>query len=249
MNTILICYTNTSIHPSIHPYIHPPPQTNKQITEIFKKADELYETSGVSKAHEKISHISEDAREAWETSQNPWVYRVSSVYDTITAESDESMAERSLRELDPSFSLEEWKRGMVEVTLPKVMSMFLEGRIKDLKPHLGEAVYNRLAAEIRARKKEGVYIDTNVLGIMHASIFNISPDTVNKGSPFITLVFQCQQIHCVRKKETDEIVLGAEDEIRACHYVVTMQREYDEEKGELNWKIQDFMLNGATAYL
>ena len=27
------------------------------------------------------------------------------------------------------------------------------------------------------------------------------------------------------------------------------QREYDEEKGELNWKIVDFRFNGAIAYL
>ena len=219
------------------------------IADIFKQAEEIYEKSGAPKAREKISHITEDAREAWETSQNPWVYRVSSVYDTITAESETAMAERELRVLDPTFSLEEWKNDLVEVTLPNIMQLFLEGRIKELKPMLGEAVYNRLAAESRARKKEGVYIDTNVLGIMNSEILSCTPDTVNKGSPIITLHFMCQQINCVRKKETGEIVEGSEDDIRAYSYVVAMQREYDEEKGELNWKILDFMLNGAIAYL
>ena len=177
------------------------------------------------------------------------MYRASSVYDTLTAESDEAIVERELRELDPDFSLETWKRDAVEVTLPKIMKMFLEGRIKDLKPHLGEAVYNRLAAESRARKKEGVYIDTNVLGVMSAEILSCSPDTVNKGSPIIVLHFMCQQINCVRKKESNEIVEGAEDDIRANSYVVAFQREYDEEKGELNWKMVDFMPNGAVAYI
>ena len=75
------------------------------------------------------------------------------------------------------------------------------------------------------------------------------PDDVNKGSPVIVLHFMCQQINCVRKKKDGEIVEGSEDDIRANSYVTAFQREYDEEKGELNWKIVDFRFNGAIAYL
>ena len=77
----------------------------------------------------------------------------------------------------------------------------------------------------------------------------LQPDDVNKGSPIILLHFMCQQINCVRKKKGGEIVEGSEDDIRANSYVAAFQREYDEEKGELNWKIVDFRFNGAIAYL
>lgn len=216
---------------------------------ILHSGQQIYERSGVKNVREKLEDVKEDAKEAWETSQNPWIYRVSSVYDTITAESETAMAERELRVLDPDFSLEKWKEDLVEVTLPRIMQLFLEGRIKELKPSLGEAVYNRLAAEARARKKEGVYVDTNVLAIMNSEILSCTPDTVNKGSPIIMVHFMCQQINCVRKKETGEVVEGSEDDIRAYSYLVALQREYDAEKSELNWKIVDFMLNGAIAYL
>lgn len=216
---------------------------------IMNSGQQIYEKSGAREAKEKLEDVKEDAREAWETSQNPWVYRVSSVYETVTAESETAMVERELRDLDPDFSLETWKEDLVEVTLPKIMKLFLEGRIKELKPFLGEAVYNRLAAESRARKKEGVYVDTNVLGIMNSEILACTPDNVNKGSPIITVHFMCQQINCVKKKETGEIVEGSEDDIKAYSYVAALQREYDEKNGELNWKIVDFMLNGAIAYL
>ena len=59
----------------------------------------------------------------------------------------------------------------------------------------------------------------------------------------------CQQINCVRKKEDGKIVEGAEDDIRANSYVVAFQREHNEEKHELNWKIVDLRFNGAIAYL
>jgi len=219
------------------------------IQDLFNKSQEIYEKSGASKVRKKASHLSEDAHEAWNTSQNPWVYRISSVYDTLTAESEFAMTERELRELDPDFSLERWKNDLVEITLPKLMQLFLEGRVKELKPSLGESVYNRMAAESRVRKKEGVYVDTNVLGIMNSEILSCSPDTVNKGTPIIMIHFMCQQINCVRKKGTGEIVEGSEDDIRAYSYVAAFQRDYDEEKGELNWKVVDFMLNGAIAYL
>jgi import inner membrane translocase subunit TIM44 len=267
------------------------------IQDILEKSNAVYEKSGakthVQKTQQKIQHIKEDAEEAWETSQNPWVYRASSVYDTLTAESEFATASRQLQVLDPDFTMENWKRDVVEHTLPNIMKLFLEGRITELKPWLGEAVYNRLAAEVRARKKEGVQMDTNVLAIMNAEILACelegSSVNVQRGDdPIILLHFMCQQIHCVRKKvkpgseegddasdeksdkkedapegseeeetsgrtymedELGEIVEGSEDDIRANSYVVAFQREYDEEKMELNWKIVDFRFNGAIAYL
>jgi import inner membrane translocase subunit TIM44 len=219
------------------------------IQSILSAGEDLYERTGAKKVKEKMDHVKEDAREAFETSQNPWVYRVSSVYETITEESESAMAERKLQELDPDFSLEQFKINAVEVTLPKFMKLFLEGKVKDLKPHLGEAVYNKFAAEARARKKEGVYVDTNVLGIMNSDILSCSPGTVDNDSPIILMHFMCQQINCVRKSETGEIVEGSEDDIKAYSYVAAFQREYNEETGELNWKIIEFMMNGAIAYL
>eukprot|EP01083_Nonionella_stella_P152176 487429_1 len=219
------------------------------IQNIIAGSEQLYQKSGAKEAREKLDDVAEDAREAWETSQNPWVYRASSVYDTFTAESEFALAEKELRVLDPEFNLEDWKEGLVEVTLPRIMQLFLEGKIKDLKPSLGESVYNRLAAEAKVREKEGLNIDTNVLGIMNSEVLSCTPDHVNKGAPIIMVHFMCQQINCVRKKETGEITEGSEDDIRAYSYVAALQREYDEETGELNWKIIDFMLNGAIAYL
>ena len=210
------------------------------------------------------------------------MYRASSVYDTLTAESEFAAASRQLQKLDPDFTMENWKRDVVEYTLPNIMKLFLEGRIQELKPWLGEAVYNRLAAEVRARKKDGVQMDTNVLAIMNAEILACEVEgsvNVEKGDdPIILLHFMCQQIHCVRKKgatdaekkdkskddsaeddnttektymdeEMGDIIEGSEDDIRANSYVVAFQREYDEEKMELNWKIVDFRFNGAIAYL
>lgn len=130
----------------------------------------MYEKSGAKNLKQKADHLKEDAQEAWETSQNPWVYRASSVYETLTAESPESVAVAELRELDPEFTLDDWKHDVVEHTLPKIMEWLLKGKINQLKPWLGEGVFKRIAAEIKARQQEGVQIDTTVLGIMNSEI-------------------------------------------------------------------------------
>jgi len=219
------------------------------IQDILERSEQVYEKSGAKKAKQKVDHLAEDAREAWETSQNPWVYRVSSVYETLTAETPESIAVAELRILDPDFTLDDWREDVVEHNLPKIMEWLLLGKINQLKPWLGESVFQRIAAEITARKQEGVQIDTRVLGIMNSEILAVEPDELEKGSPIIVLHFMCQQINCVRKKEDGTIVEGSEDEIKANSYVAAFQREYNEKKGELNWKIVDFRFNGAIAYL
>lgn len=219
------------------------------ITDILAKSEEVYEKSGAKKVKQRVDDLREDAKEAWETSQNPWVYRVSSVYETLTAETPESIAVAELRKLDPEFTLDDWRQDVVEHTLPKIMEWLLKGKINQLKPWLGEGVFNRIAAEITARNQEGLEIDTHVLGIMNSEILACEPDTVNKGSPIIVIHFMCQQINCVRKKSDGSIVEGSEDDIKANSYVAAFQREYNEEAGELNWKIVDFRFNGAIAFL
>ena len=140
------------------------------IADILHRSEEIYVKSGAQNIKKKVDEVSEDAREAWETSQNPWVYRVSSVYETIAADTPEALAAGELRQLDPTFTLEEWKEDVVEHTLPQIMSWFLEGKINQLKPWLGDGVFKRLAAEMTAREQEGVQIDTHVLGIMNSEI-------------------------------------------------------------------------------
>jgi mitochondrial import inner membrane translocase subunit TIM44 len=143
------------------------------IQNILERTEEIYEKSGAKKVKERVDHIKEDAREAWETSQNPWVYRLSSVYDTVTAELPETRAVSELRVLDPSFTLEDWRQDVVEHTLPIVMRWFLQGRINQLKPWFGEGVFKRIAAEMKAREQEGTQIDTNVLAIMNSEIIAV----------------------------------------------------------------------------
>merc|ERR1712232_168320 len=158
-----------------------------------------------------------------------------------------SVAVRKLRVLDPTFTLDDWRRDVVSEVLPQLMEWFLRGKTNQLKPWFGEAVFRRIAAEIAARKKDNVEINGNVLGIMNSEITacELSTDMYNdeggvdgsqgggeEASPIIVLHFMCQQINCVRNTKTNEIE-GSEDDIRANSYVAAFVRTHDVQKGEL----------------
>tara|TARA_B110000305_G_scaffold224178_1_gene269428 strand:- start:148 stop:693 length:546 start_codon:yes stop_codon:yes gene_type:complete len=140
------------------------------IQDILRNAKKVYKKAGVKKLNDKVGDVVEDATEIWQTSQNPWIYRISSVWDTMTAESDSAIATRELRRLDPDFDMEVWKEHVSEGTLPEVIQMMLDGKTKDLKPWLGDAVYSKLSEEIRLRKTEGLVLDNNVLGIENSEV-------------------------------------------------------------------------------
>jgi import inner membrane translocase subunit TIM44 len=133
------------------------------IEDLLKNASRASKVLGVDAASKRMGDIGDDAREVWETSQNPWVYRISSVWDTFTAESEFAIATRELRRLDPEFDLEVFKSRFMESTCPNILAAWLAGDTKTLKPQLMSAVYGKLSAEIMMRKKEGVVVDENIL--------------------------------------------------------------------------------------
>jgi len=224
------------------------------IRDVLNAAGKAYNAQGVKKIRDRASDIGEDAREAWETSQNPWVYRLSSVYDTLTAPDEFAIGVQELRRLDSSFDLEEFRLGVETQVGPELVRDYMRGDVKKLKGVCGEVAYRKISEEVRNRKKDGLAFDTNVLGVDNCEVQACQLDPNNKGAPIIVLSFMCQQINCVTKTSSSdsgkpEIVEGAPDDIRANFYMVAMQREFDEEDGNLKWKVVDMSFQPGIAYI
>ena len=54
-------------------------------------------------ATQNVKDKIEDAREFWETSQNPLVYSISNIWDKVSGETEEGMTIGQIRKLDPNF--------------------------------------------------------------------------------------------------------------------------------------------------
>jgi len=118
------------------------------IDEVLKAAGKISSATGIKKAGQKLGDIREDAAEAWETSQNPWVYRISSVWDTLTAEHEHALVVAELRRLDADFDLEEWQVAISENVIPGIIKDYMGGKASKVRPWMGDAVYNKVAAEV-----------------------------------------------------------------------------------------------------
>lgn len=204
-------------------------------TDIGRKAQDMGKS-----VQDKI----EDAREVWETSQNPLVYTVAGVWENITGETEEAIAISEIRKLDPGFSKEEWAAEVKEKLAPVILKSHLIGDTKALKPWLGEAVYNKLAADIRARKHDGISFDPNILDIEENQIIM---KFLENGGPVIVVVYMVQQINCIRNRK-GEITEGSENDIRAKFYSMAFQQNYDEDDSTVEWKVVDYEFAGDIPY-
>mmetsp|Transcript_2883 Transcript_2883/g.6683 ORF Transcript_2883/g.6683 Transcript_2883/m.6683 type:complete len:446 (+) Transcript_2883:119-1456(+) len=205
-------------------------------TDLGKKAAEAGRT---------VTDKIDDAKEFWETSQNPLVYTISGVLDSIMGETEEGIAIKEIRKLDPKFVKEEWAQEVRETLAPKIIKAHLEGNTSVLKPWLGEGVFAKLAADISVRKHDGIVFDTNLLDLDENQIIMRFRED---GGAVIVVVYMVQQLHCVRNKK-GEILEGGEGEIRAKIYSMAFQQVYDDDDGIVMWKIVEYEFGGDMPYL
>ncbi len=218
------------------------------IQEILKAGTKLADTElgrQAGKIRGKLNDRVEDAREMWETSQNPLVYKLSSMWDDLTSETELGIALREIRRADPEFVLEDWVNTLSESFLPLFFEAYLKGDLKTLKPYLSEGMYKQIAEEFRLRKAEGLQLDPNVLEISNAEIVQAK---IHDHQPVLVLGTLIQHINCVRNRD-GKIVEGKEDEVRASFYLLLFVRDYDEKEGALQWKIQERYLGFSQPFI
>lgn len=100
---------------------------------------------------------------------------------------------------------------------PIVIKAHLVGDMKTLKLWMTEGVYSRLAADIRARKADGIVIDANILAIDENTVIM---RFIEGGGPVILVVYMVQQINCIRNK-AGEII-----EVLQCFNVIIRNLAY-----------------------
>ncbi len=98
-----------------------------------------------------------------------------------------------------------------------MLKAHLRGDPKTLKPLCGEAVYNKLAADIRARKADGYSFDTNILDIDENQIVM---KLLEDGSPVIVVVYMVQQINCIRNRKGEVV------EVNKTHIVMEYRQTW-----------------------
>ena len=89
--------------------------------------------------------------------------------------------------------------------------------------------------------------DDSILSVEHVNVVAAQLQELKKGSPIIILSMLVQQINCIKNRE-GEIVEGSESDIRGNFFLFGFEREFEEETGNLVWKIIDMQMQPGNAY-
>ena len=197
---------------------------------------------GDSDAAKKAREAAEEAREVWETSQNPWVYRMHSAYDSLFSENEFGETVREVRRLDPTFTLEDFQVQLEEDVIPRFIGAFLQGDLGTLEEMGGEAAAAATKAAVEQRMQAKRKMDTHILGISQVTVLNAK--VVDKLGPMIAVQFMVQQINCLYDLEGN-VVEGKDDDVVGAYYVFAMV--WDTEVAQ--WKVGEFMLVGKVPYI
>lgn len=126
-----------------------------------KKARRVVGRSKVGKAAGEaktaVDDMKDELRERWETSQNPWVYRLSAAYDATFAETEEAQCISEVRRLDPAFDVHLWLDELRDDTIPHVVGAYLRMDETSLERDLSEGAFAQVSAAIKQAKTEVSY--------------------------------------------------------------------------------------------
>ena len=223
------------------------------IREILKGSKKAYNVAADTDLGHKAEDMAdrmkekvEDAKEFWETSQNPIIYTLSGVWDNMTGETEEGICIAEILKLDPGFDKESWAEEVRTNLVPDVIKAHLTGDKVFLAQHLGEGVLNKLTQDIKLREDDKIEFDSNILDIDENVI---QMKYMEDNGPVVVCVYMVQQINCIRKGKDREIIEGSETQVVAKFYSIAFTQEYLEDEGEVRWKIVDYEFGGETPYL
>ncbi|KAE9612256.1 putative NTF2-like domain-containing protein [Lupinus albus] len=171
-----------------------------------------------------------------------------SINDSMFQETDAAISYKEIRQRDPEFSLPEFV-GEVQEAVKPVLNAYIKGDVETLKKYCSPELIERFKAERSAFQSHGIFFDNKIL---HISDVELKETKMMGASPIIIVMFQTQQIHCVRDIH-GSITEGGKDTIQTVFYAWALQQMDHEESGEdaiyLMWRLREMQQQGVKALI
>lgn len=196
----------------------------------------------------KGQELAEDMQERWETSDSPVVHKIQDLNDKVFGENPSALSLKEIRRRDPSFSLPEFVAEVQDVIRP-ILIAYIKADEGVLNKYCSPEVIERCKAERKAYESKGMFMDSKILHISEADV----RETKMMGStPIIILMFQTQQVHCVRDSDGN-IAEGGKDTIHTVYYAWAMQQLQPDELKEDGiysmWRLREMQQLGIQALI
>ncbi|KAH9039505.1 hypothetical protein EDB85DRAFT_2109931 [Lactarius pseudohatsudake] len=204
------------------------------------------------------SHLCEVSHGA--EAYTPVVLSLRSVTSTVALwfyENETAQVLRSMKALDPGFSMEGCERELREYIVPEVVDVYLSADNEALKVWCPEAIrshrrfitYNVLWATMEQYLRQGMQPDLKALDIRQVDVS--TGRFLEDNTPVFVITFTAQEVLLFCDRKTREVVVGAEDRVEQCNYaaVVTCVEEDLENELTGGWKVIEWLAGrGACMY-
>jgi len=165
-------------------------------------------------------------KNTYNESENPLISTARSISDRFAgffAENETAMVIKKFREIDPTFSLEEFLQDMREYILPEVLDAYVRGDVETLKLWLSAAQYQVYAALMQQYTTAGLKSDGRILDIRHVDI--LSARLLDPGEiPVFIVTCRTQEVHVYRNAKTSELAAGMDDKVQQVTYAIGVTR-------------------------
>lgn len=199
-----------------------------------------------SKVVKAARDAAEDARNVFETSQNPIVYRAYGAYEGVFRDSPFAEALKEFRNIDSNFSIAKLHEEMEEEFIPKILDGYLKGNLEIIEHICESEALSHIKASINTRKENKQKMDDTILNIDHITVLDLK--SVDKVGPVAFIQFMAQHIDCMYDYEGN-VVQGKDDKIQAVFYVLALKRKYFEDEMKYGFVCKEFVVAGIQAYL
>ncbi len=152
--------------------------------------------------------------------------------DYVESGSDAEEALLAMERVDPSFSVDAFVLGARQAYEMIVLG-FEHGDIDEIAPYLGSAVKRAFASNIAKRKKKGMKVKAEFIGIHEASVQNVVFDAETSEAQ-ITMKFRAEMNIEVRNRENEEI-RGKQGMLRRLNDTWVFERIMND--SDPNWQV------------
>lgn len=194
------------------------------------------QNESLHKLQEQLQDKVEEARENWETSQDPRVWKMRDMVDRVVGETDTGMAMGEIMSRDPHWNYLEFLKEMEEVMIPEIVKAFRVGDMVLLKKVTEGEASRSMLASFRQRDEQKVTWDDRILDIRGVDVVKAS---LHDDVPFIHLTFVVQHVAAEYDAKTGEIKDPTlESVVQNTYYSWAIKRDFD--SPYYDWKIFEF---------
>ncbi|KAK9460086.1 Tim44p [Lipomyces oligophaga] len=207
------------IYTTNQPIVENTEVTGIELHKDAKPEGESETASGFSKSFGRF-------KEMYNESENGIISSVRSVTNFIGKafqESETAQVVRMIREIDPSFTIEDFLTELREYILPEIIDAYVTSDEETLRVWLSDAPFSIFREQIKQVRVAGLYSASRVVDIRGADISRVRllpPDDI----PVLIVTCRVQEIHLFKNLKTNEVAAGSEDRVQMCAYVVVFTR-------------------------